>query len=124
MIRRLALSKGKIYSALAVLAVVAALLAALGIQDARLSFAQLERDTARELHDRAAAQLQAAGEHRRRTEAALTARQEALQASIRQSQTLRGQLQQLSQRIDDENWQACRNVRTPDALLYGVRTEH
>ena len=110
-------AKAKLWAGIGGVVVVGALFAALTIQNARLSFAQLERDTAIEMHDRATAELQAAQAHRERTEKALAVRQAELARSQRVEQTLRAQLRGISAEVSDEKWKACRDARTPDALI-------
>lgn len=121
MLGRLALGKGTLYAALGAAALIGVLVGVIAIQNARLSLAELERDTAQQMYERSTTQLQEARDQLSRTETALHQRHEKLQASMRQTQQLRNRLQQLSREIDNEKWQACRTVRTPDALLYGVR---
>lgn len=118
------LSKAKIYGAIGSVVVFGALVAALTIQQSRLSFAQLERDTATQMYERSTAQLQAANAHRERTEAALADRQRRLNEAQRQAQALRSEMQRLSSEVADEQWQACRSVRIPDALIERLRTEN
>lgn len=86
-------------------------------QQQRLSLAKLERDAAVSMYERTSEQYQQQREAAKRLEVSLNLRTIELERAARERRKLQSDLAQLSQEAQDENWQACRNVRTPDTLV-------
>ncbi|WP_305046342.1 hypothetical protein [Geoalkalibacter sp.] len=103
--------------AVAGVASVLAVAVAFKVQASRLELTRSERNVAVQMYEHTADQLAAAHEHRRQRERAEAQRQRELLAAKQRETGLRNELQRISKEHADEEWQACRTVATPDALI-------